>query len=151
MTLGCTAAEGLLRTLEASRETLKIIRFGFQEDVSRENYIRIWRMRFPLLHVLAVTHPSTSLDGTTEFILAHEDKLEELDYSLAFDKPKLLKRDSLPKLKKYKGNIRPFCQMLDARLDCLVTSLERLEISPRSVLSPLFPLFGFLSPMLYIT
>jgi hypothetical protein len=75
-------------------------------------------------------HPLGSLDGFADFILAHEDTLEELDLgSLVFDRPELLKKDSLPKLKKFTGHHPIFRQMLDASLDCLHNLLGRLELS----------------------
>jgi hypothetical protein len=125
--------------LEASRETLEVLNLPVKMHDPKQ-YLRLWRMRFPRLRSLGLGIWHCDVQGApdkfTEFIVAHGDTLEELDLAygrfdrqvMAFDGSKMLKRDSLPKLKKFRGHTSAFIQMVDTQMDCLGTTLERVEV-----------------------
>jgi len=88
--------------------------------------------------------------GLTDFILAHNDTIEELDmgYSLRIDiaasfgsaSLTRLRADSLPRLHSFRGNTLTLGVMAKARMSCLTTSLRRLVIGRRCVWSPAYEL-----------
>jgi hypothetical protein len=136
----------LWSVLEASRETLKSIRLVTEEfDREEKIYFRFWKMRFPQLQSFSFGNWYSQFEGDreefTKFIVAHGDTLEELDlkyskyrdYAITFGSSAFLKKDSLPRLKEFKGHTDAFKQMVEKRMNCLQTSLEILDIGPGGI------------------
>jgi hypothetical protein len=83
--------------------------------------------------------PSGS-NNFTDFVLAHSDTLEELDmeygqelmYALLFDDSCLgfLREDSLPHLRSFRGSASTLTVMIQARMNCLTTTLRKLIVGP---------------------
>jgi hypothetical protein len=93
-------------------------------------------MHFPHLRSLTVglrvpQIPSAS-NHFTEFVLAHNLTLEDLDmtYPLTFDdsSPGALREGSLPHLRSFEGSASTVTVMIQARLNCLKTTLRRLVV-----------------------
>lgn len=127
--------------LEASRGTLESIDLSLIV-YGEENLPRFWHMHFPRLRSLRLGLLLYNIRDPREmytvFIVAHANTLEELtlSYSAHNDQtglynPELLKEKSLPRLKKFHGDIKAFSQMADAQMDCLHTTLEHLTIGRR--------------------
>jgi hypothetical protein len=127
--------------LEASSQTLESISLpGFVSE--EEVYLRLWKMRFPRLRSLSLGIWHFDVPGApdkfTEFVVAHGDTLEELDlaygeydeYAMDFDDSPFLEKDSLPRLKAFTGITSAFKHMVNTRMNCLQTSLEKLDIGP---------------------
>jgi len=101
----------------------------------------------------------------TDFILTHNNTIEELDmeygeyddYALQFDESALaqLGPDSLPHLRSFRGNALSFKIMAKARMKCLTTTLRRLVVGPGGVDDPTWDLRwmfdAILSPVTGIT
>jgi hypothetical protein len=119
--------------LEASRETLKSIHINVSEE---ENYLRLWEMRFPSLRSLTLGKWHFDIEGApdefTKFTVAHGETLEEFqlaygeydDDAMTFVGSAFLHKDSLPRLKKFRGHTNAFKQIFETRMNCLQTSLE---------------------------
>lgn len=133
--------------LEASQNTLEDISLPFNTD-DEESCHRLWRMRFPQLRSLIfgvwLLEEPESLDEFTDFIVAHNETLEHLElgydaYSgdiLSYNGSTHLRADSLPKLRSFSGHAIAVQQMAETRMECLTTTLHRLEVGPGDVDEP---------------
>jgi len=93
---------------------------------------------------------SANAPDFTDFILTHNNTIEELDmeygeydrYALQFDGSALtrLGPDSLPHLRSFRGNASTFMIMAKARMKCLTTTLRRLVVGPGGVDMPTWEL-----------
>ena len=128
--------------LEASRETLETINLPyFEKYVTKDFFPQFVRMRFPRLRSLSInytrfSYPSPKIEFF-DFLVVNGDTLEELDvyfesaYSSlkTFEVPGPLKKDSLPRLKKFVGQVPVFNLTTKSRMDCLHTSLEQFVLN----------------------
>lgn len=127
------------------------------------NYPCLWNMHFPLLHSLTLGHwqydSATAEDHDfTDFIIAHSPTLETLDmeycnydrHALEFESSSLprLHRNSLPRLRSFRGNAQSLKIMAQARMKSLSTSLQRLVVGPGGVDSPTYEVEWMLDALL---
>jgi hypothetical protein len=132
--------------LSRSRTTVHTLSFPFSVT-AKETYLRLYAMRFPHLRSLTLGvwgfhrwQVPSGTDNFTNFVLAHDDMLEELDmeygqdflYALEFDDSSLglLREDSLPHLRSFRGCASTLTVMIQARMKCLRTTLHKLIVGP---------------------
>jgi hypothetical protein len=146
--------------LSRSRTTIHTLSLTF-DKVNESPCLRLWNMHFPLLRSLTLgiwpiiwdIHAemlSANAPDSTDFILTHNNTIEELDmeygeyddYALRFDESALtrLGPDSFPHLHYFRGNASTFMIMAKARMKCLTTTLRRLVVGPGGVDDPTWEL-----------
>jgi hypothetical protein len=129
--------------LSRSRTTVHTLSFPFPV-FENETTLRLYSMRFPHLRSLTLgawglrlRAAPLGVDDFTDFVLAHNHTLEELDieydmnflYALKFDVSLgLLRADSLPHLRSFRGSASTVTVMIQARMNCLKTTLRKLIV-----------------------
>ncbi|KIM75157.1 hypothetical protein PILCRDRAFT_827586 [Piloderma croceum F 1598] len=142
--------------LSRSRTTIHTLSLPFSH-VDESPCLRLWTMHFPHLRSLTLgvwdieaEVLSANAPDFTDFILTHNNTIEELDMeygqyddcALRFDRSALtrLGPDSLPHLRSFRGNASTFMIMAQARMKCLKTTLRRLVVGPGGVDDPTWEL-----------
>ena len=140
--------------LSRSRTTINTLSLPFAETLESP-CLRLWNTHFPHLRSLTLGFwdieaevESLDVPDFTDFILAHNDTIEELEmeygeydrYALQFNESSLtrLRPGSLPHLRSFRGNATSFMIMAQARMKCLTTTLRRLVVGPGGVDEPTY-------------
>jgi hypothetical protein len=119
-----------------SRSETTIDTFSFPSKVTEQaTYLQLFGMRFPVLRSLTLGGSLSEIpsDKFSDFVLAHDHTLEELDMeyvhssSLKFDDLSL-REDSLPHLCSFRGGASTLTAMIQARMNCLTNTLRRLIV-----------------------
>jgi hypothetical protein len=153
--------------LSRSRTSIHTLSLPFAET-DESPCLRLWNMHFP--HLRSLTLGVWDIEAQvelaeapdfTEFILTHNDTIEELDmeygeydeYALQFNESALtrLGPDSLPRLRSFRGNASSLKSMAQARMKCLTTTLHRLVVGPGGVDGPTWELHWMFDAILSIT
>lgn len=101
---------------------------------------QLFRLHFPQLRFLGISvyesDSGENADELIEFLVSHGATLEELNYAFSpsirssgvFHDSRILQVDSLPHLKSYRGTSLLLEQMIQKRMFCLQSSLEKAVV-----------------------